>query len=72
MPVIAKEGDDMTIFASNMSSRRWSASYPAMALAAIEAPTGDAITSSGATQIFVMEGMQVKTKDAPLAHSRSC
>jgi hypothetical protein len=62
MPVIPKEGDDMTIIVSNMSLRRWSPYYAARALAAMEAPTIDAIANSGATQIFIMEGTPVKNK----------
>ena len=52
----------MTIIASNVSSHRWLASYPAMALAAMESLTRDAIADSGVTQIFVMEGTPVKNK----------
>jgi hypothetical protein len=37
-------------------------SYAARALAAMEAPTVDAIANSGATQIFIMEGTPVKNK----------
>jgi hypothetical protein len=62
MTVISKEEDGMTIIMSNVSSGQWLASYPAMALAAIESPTRDAIANSGATQIFVTEGMLVKNK----------
>jgi hypothetical protein len=62
MTVISKEEDGMTIIMSNVSSGQWLASYPAMALAAIESPTRDAIANSGATQIFVMEGTPVKNK----------
>jgi hypothetical protein len=72
MTVIPKEDDDMTIIASNVSLRRWLASYPAIALAAIESPTKDAIANSRATQVFVMDGTLVKNKRTPLAHSRSC
>ncbi len=62
MSVIPKEEDNMTIIASNVSLHRWSASYPARALAAMEAPTKNAIANSGVTQIFVMEGTLVKNK----------
>jgi hypothetical protein len=62
MPVIPEEGDNMTIIESNVSLCRWSPSYAARALAAMKAPTRDAIANSGATQIFVMEGMPVKNK----------
>jgi hypothetical protein len=62
MTVITKEEDDMTIIVSNVSSSRWSASYPDMALAATESQTKDAIATSGATQIFVMKGTPIKNK----------
>jgi hypothetical protein len=62
MTVIPKEEDDMTINASNISLHHRSASYPAMALVAMESPTKDTIANSGVTQIFVMEGMLVKNK----------
>jgi hypothetical protein len=62
MTVIPKEEDNRTIIASYVSLCQWLASYPAMALAAMESPTRDAIVDSWATQIFVMEGMPVKNK----------
>jgi hypothetical protein len=62
MTVISKEDDDMTIIASNVSSCRWSASYPAIALASMESPTKNAIADSGAIQIFAMERILVKNK----------
>jgi hypothetical protein len=62
MTVIPEEGDNMTIIASTICLHQWSASYPAMALAAMESQTRDAIAGSGATQIFVMEGTPMKNK----------
>jgi hypothetical protein len=62
MPVIPEDEDNMTIIASNMSSCRWSASYPSRALAAMETPSKDAIANSGVAQIFVVEETLVKNK----------
>jgi hypothetical protein len=63
MTVIPKEDEDMTIIiATNVFLLQWTASYPAIALAAMESPTKDAIADSRATHIFVMEGLLVKNK----------